>query len=527
MSVLQNKLSAIKLFLCFLTCHLISDGQIAYITDSSYVNTFTAGRKNNFEPFRNSKIDTSINNFQNYNPRNTSGNLGLPSAPLFINYEQQSLGFKLYHPPYDNDIIKEEHVKFMQTKGPYANLTGVLGTKKEQFFNMIGSQTFKNKLNLTVAFNRYGMTGFFKRQQTFANNFYASSNYKNKTGRVGYYAYVLYNKLNHQENGGIRNDTLFLFNVRVNKELLPVNLLTGNRDVRTSHISVNPWFRINKTEDSSTILSHFIDYELNYSGNYTKYRDLDASYNFYKSFYLDTAGTFDSTHWISFANGGKYTLKINPLNTRLQIGVKNEYNKVHQYRDSAFTNNSVNAGVFVNTQSYNGYVKADYIFDGVNQNDYQVEFSNRFTTKIAYDFFKIPFTFNLKASMERRHPDFIYNSQKLEKFINYVMWSGKKETSRKIMYKAFDVIKEKTGNPNPLEIFDLAMKNAGPSTEVRSKRIGGANYQVPIEVRPERRLALAMRCIRDAARNGKGKPMHLKLADELIAASKNEGSAIK
>ncbi|MEK7080853.1 MAG: 30S ribosomal protein S7 [Patescibacteria group bacterium] len=124
-------------------------------------------------------------------------------------------------------------------------------------------------------------------------------------------------------------------------------------------------------------------------------------------------------------------------------------------------------------------------------------------------------------------PDFIYNSQKLEKFINYIMWSGKKETARKVMYRAFDLIKEKTGNPNPLEIFDLAIKNTGPLTEVRSKRIGGANYQVPIEVRPERRLALAMRWIRDAARGGKGRPMHLKLADELIAASKNEGSAIK
>jgi small subunit ribosomal protein S7 len=124
-------------------------------------------------------------------------------------------------------------------------------------------------------------------------------------------------------------------------------------------------------------------------------------------------------------------------------------------------------------------------------------------------------------------PDFIYNSQKLEKFINYVMWSGKKETARKVMYSAFDIIKEKTGNPNPLEIFDLALRNAGPMTEVRSKRIGGANYQVPVEVRAERRLALAMRWIRDAARGGKGRPMHLKLADELIAASKNEGAAIK
>ena len=124
-------------------------------------------------------------------------------------------------------------------------------------------------------------------------------------------------------------------------------------------------------------------------------------------------------------------------------------------------------------------------------------------------------------------PDFVYNSQKLEKFINYVMWSGKKETARKVMYKAFDNIKEKTGNPNPLEVFDLALKNAGPVTEVRSKRIGGANYKVPREVKPERKLALAMRWIRDAARGKKGSPMHLKLADELIAASKNEGAAIK
>ncbi len=124
-------------------------------------------------------------------------------------------------------------------------------------------------------------------------------------------------------------------------------------------------------------------------------------------------------------------------------------------------------------------------------------------------------------------PDFVYNSEKLEKFINYIMWSGKKETSRKVVYKAFDVIKEKTGNPNPLEVFDLAMKNAGPLTEVRSKRIGGANYQVPREVRADRRLMLAMRWIRDAARSKKGSPMHLKLAEELILASKNEGIAIK
>lgn len=124
-------------------------------------------------------------------------------------------------------------------------------------------------------------------------------------------------------------------------------------------------------------------------------------------------------------------------------------------------------------------------------------------------------------------PDIVYNSQKLAKFINNIMESGKKETARKIVYKAFDIIKEKTNNPNPLEIFDTAIKNAGPLVEVRSRRIGGANYQVPREVRPERRLALSMRWIISAARSKKGAPIHQKLAEELILASNNEGTAVK
>ncbi len=123
-------------------------------------------------------------------------------------------------------------------------------------------------------------------------------------------------------------------------------------------------------------------------------------------------------------------------------------------------------------------------------------------------------------------PDNVFDSLTVSKFINGVMWSGKKETARKIVYGAFDVIKEKTGT-EPLEIFTLAIENASPVMEVRSRRIGGANYQVPREVRPERRQNLAFRWIIAAARSGKGKPIHLLLADELIAASKKEGSAVK
>jgi len=123
-------------------------------------------------------------------------------------------------------------------------------------------------------------------------------------------------------------------------------------------------------------------------------------------------------------------------------------------------------------------------------------------------------------------PDYKYNSAKVEKFINYVMKDGEKSVARKIVYGAFDVVKEKTKNDNPLEIFDQALKNVGPTTEVRPRRIGGANYLVPREVKAERKIALAMRWILDASRSGKGRPMYAKLADELIAASKNEGAAV-
>ncbi len=124
-------------------------------------------------------------------------------------------------------------------------------------------------------------------------------------------------------------------------------------------------------------------------------------------------------------------------------------------------------------------------------------------------------------------PDSKYQSELLAKFINTVMWDGKKNTARAVVYRALEEIKKRDESLDPIAVFDTAITNVGPTVEVRSRRVGGANYQVPREVRAERRRSLAIRWIIGAARNGKGKPMHEKLADELIAASKNEGSAVK
>ena len=123
-------------------------------------------------------------------------------------------------------------------------------------------------------------------------------------------------------------------------------------------------------------------------------------------------------------------------------------------------------------------------------------------------------------------PDPVYNNVMVSILINHIMERGKKNIARKIVYGAFDIIKEKT-QKDPLEVFDRAMQNTSPLLEIKPKRIGGATYQVPTEVRGERKITLAMRWIINAARSKKGKPMKEKLAEELMLAAKNEGSAIK
>ncbi len=121
-----------------------------------------------------------------------------------------------------------------------------------------------------------------------------------------------------------------------------------------------------------------------------------------------------------------------------------------------------------------------------------------------------------------------YDSVNVSRLVNYIMIRGQKETARKIVYAAFEEIKNaKEGGGDPVEVFETAIRNAGPQMEVRSRRVGGANYQVPREVRPERRLALALRWIITAARGQKGKPMHRALADEIMLAAKEQGAAVK
>jgi small subunit ribosomal protein S7 len=132
-----------------------------------------------------------------------------------------------------------------------------------------------------------------------------------------------------------------------------------------------------------------------------------------------------------------------------------------------------------------------------------------------------------RAEKRQTVPDPKYNSEMVARFVSIIMNKGKKTIAENIIYGALDIMKDKTPEDSPLKAFNKAIENARPRLEVKGRRVGGATYQVPVDVSPLRGSSLAMRWIRDFARKKKGKPMTVKLADELLAAYKNEGPAIK
>jgi len=133
-----------------------------------------------------------------------------------------------------------------------------------------------------------------------------------------------------------------------------------------------------------------------------------------------------------------------------------------------------------------------------------------------------------KGSVPKREilPDPKYNDVLVQKMINCIMWDGKKSVAEKIVYGALDILKERLKD-DPLKIFHKAVENVKPILETRPRRVGGATYQVPVEVRPERQISLAIKWIINAARNRSGKPMKECLAEELLDAFNNRGAAVK
>ena len=402
------------LFGCFV---FFSQAQSYYSTDQKYLKS-KQERNNVISNYRYAYPDTVINNLHSYFPRNFLGNIGLPSPTYILTYGTNNLGFNFYTPPYQNDVFTENQIEYYRSKGPYANLTGIAGSKKFQIFKMLFTHTYKNKINITLKFSRYTSQGFYLKQQSYTNNFFLTSNYTTKNERSGYYFYILANGNKNKENGGIVGDTLTEGTFLRNKELFTTRLTGASRENKELKGMFNPYFRINKQQDSTTQTNHFIQLKSTIASNSYKYKDDNLAIDkYYTLMYLDTVKTRDSSHVIKMLNEINYSAVTTNSNFAFSIGYKNEINRVWQKTDSLFYNHIANADIayrktFAATDSLktNGkdlesYLNFQYVFEGANAGNYKAEsrtiFSfNKVKSRLLY--------FNLLA--ESRSADHIYNN---------------------------------------------------------------------------------------------------------------------
>jgi hypothetical protein len=389
--------------------------QVFYTTNLKYLQK-KPEQNNLLSNYSTSYPDSSINELSNFFPRNFMGNIGLPSPKYSIDYGTSEIGFKLYTNPQSINLFTEKEVDYLQTKGPFASLTGIAGTKQLQIFKLQFTTTFKNKLNLNLKFNRYGSLGFYLRQQTFINNFYVSSNYTSKNNRFGFYTYIFNNGTKNLENGGLKKDSLSDFDVTQSKDLYEVKISSAVRNNKEYKLMFNPWFKLNKTADSLSAFNHYIQIKEKFNFNSYNYKDdKSGTDNYYNLFYLDTSKTFDSTRVLQLISDVNYSLLKPNLNFGASLGYRNETNKVWQYHDSLFYNNLVTAE-FVYRKSFQpqdtstkniskleATINATYIFLGANVGNYKFEGKSTYTlTKNKTLYFTILF--------ENRNADYIYNN---------------------------------------------------------------------------------------------------------------------
>jgi hypothetical protein len=441
-----------RTYFCIMLAVLLSEtafSQVKYSNDPSYLLSKTEFGNVIFKPFRSAYPDTSVKNLQNYSGRNYMGNLGLPTPAYMLSYRSKPLGFSVYDLPFGNDIIQRQQVEYFRTKGPYASLTGIAGSKQEQNFRLTFTNTLKNRLNFTLRFNRFGSLGYYQKQQTFTNNFYTSQNWFTKDKRFGFYSYFLFNKVKYQENGGIKYDTIFRDQPTITKDLLAVNISNAKHTIRETYAAVNPWLKLNKGDPDSVKFSHYIDYKLSYTGNYYWYTDANSgSDGFYNTFYLDTVKTNDSTHLRQIVNRANYTIKMNRSGLGAYAGYAHEHNIYHQFADSIFDHQLAYASVFFDkpitrndslsinrNKFFSTRITYSSVLSGPNSGDMKLELNSELNFRLNEKGLGTKKTNRIYLSIlsEQRHPDMIYNYY----YSNHFRWTNS--------YKPVEVLQAKLG----------------------------------------------------------------------------------
>lgn len=400
--------------------------QSFYSVDPNYLKRRTENSNFNSD-YTNAYPDTGIIKNHQFINRNFMGNIGLSNPNYLLKFNSSSLGFKLFPVPLEDTRIKKEDVEYFKTKGPFAELTGISGSKQLQMFRMLFSNSFKNKLNVSMRLNRYTSQGFYTGQQSFTNNFFTSSNYETKNKRFGFNAYILVNNNKFQENGGVINDTMRQRDLLVTKTLIPVKLTGASRENRELSFMYTNWYRLNKNEKG---LNSFLQFKSSYSSIKYKYKDNEAARlsTYYSIFNLDTTKTLDSTRLRTYNNELNLSLQTKNKNLVFNVGYENELSQIWQHRDTSFMNHIVKANIslfksFISADSLShtdliNSGSANYIAAGAFAGNY------KFETLHSLNFFrnnKLKEGIHLKLLAEERTPDYIFKRW----YSNHFYWENK------------------------------------------------------------------------------------------------------
>lgn len=385
-------------------------GQVAYSTRPDYLQLKREG-SNLLSSFYQAYPDSNITWLSQPFPRNYLGNIGMPSPSYQLGYGTPQLGFRFFDPPTRSDRYLDEDVRYYRTRGPYASLTGIAGSKQLQSFGLRFTHTYKEKINVALHLNRYSSLGYYKRQQTYTNTFFLSSNYSGR--RWGYYLYLINNSNRNQESGGLRDTTLNDSTNQISKELLPVKFNAATRVNRETRLMINPWLRLNRRPDSLPGVDHFVELKSTLSFQLYRYRDPNSvSENYYQQFLLDTAGTSDSSRVRQWRNAVQYVVAGPAGKYRFSAGYANEISNIWQEHDSLLLNHLAQAGLVVRRKLTSNQAQPDhlemelqgqYVMAGPNANNYKLESRNRVVIGAKENLLFADLL------LEQRNPDYFYN----------------------------------------------------------------------------------------------------------------------
>lgn len=389
------------------------------------------------------KEDSTLENHFNYTSPDFNGNLALPSQEILLeNKLQTSIGFRYINPNYKNHFYTKNDISFYNTKTPYTRAFVLVGQRQEQIMRLLHTQNIK-QFNYMLKFNRYKCNGFYKQQTAVNDNFIGTINYSAKNTRYNLFASLLYNKLKHKENGGIKYDTAFATNqgFLLNKQLFDVNLQDAKRVTKNMNIELINKFKLNK--DTSSKKENYIFCSTAYSSDFFVYQDNQPQSGFYKQIYFDSLLTLDSTTVSKFTNQVGYSCQLkNKIKTEFFLTIKNELiclkqfvtdsvanvsltpisvSKIHF--DSTFKNTLIVVGAHSKLCKSDIIGNAEYIFVGSNKGDYSLSFN--FLQQLNWK----KSILKLSAYSDTRTQDLFYNWHHANNF-NWQNFLNKKTTTQ-------------------------------------------------------------------------------------------------